>query len=806
MTRHEGRLVTVVPMEEALNVDPRLVGSDTRTLEAGEMVITRVLKLQHLDALSATNLLENMRLSMAVLPIEETRSLIITCYARRMTRIEQLLRMIDRPGRTRTFRSRRLKHTMAHMLISKLASLTEQLQTIPITIAPIQATSARTSQAGRTAQSPIVAQPSIQTVGISQARRSSTDADSRKAVYIDADERTNRILLLGYDEQILLVEELIDALDLPGHDLQTLRVYFLQHVDAEDARAKLEGLEIVGRSTATTRTAPVQLAQMTTVASNTTWVSGNKADLVEEPKIVVLDATNGLLINATEEQHNKIERIMSYIDLAAEDLRFLSVYDVNHLDAKDLKDKLTELGIVAPARGKSVVRRAYHTAKAPSQDNKPDRSPLALADETAAQPLFDQPQVIVRETTNSLVVYATQEQHAQIKETIPHLDAEALDQAIPYEIYFLENQDPEPLAGVLGKLIKETITDREGKVQQTVRKTEQEITIVPDKGTFSLIVYANRKNQDWISKLITALDKRRPQVLIDVTLVEITESDTFSYDLNMIRGWPDLESTSGISGTSPTSDMKGILLESASGNLTAFYGDGQIQALLTAVQTKNYGRVLAKPKILVNDNESGLIKTTDTTYVTVASAIPISSGGTNEATLVQTEQKYESYEAGITLDITPHISEGNLLRLAISLMRSDFLPTQDDEKPPNTTASEVSTAVTVPDGSTIILGGLLKLNQNKGDKKVPLLGDLPVLGGLFRSISNSDNQSKLYVFVKAEIIRPAGQGDQSMENLRTISERDRMAFEKHEAEVQDYESWPGIKSKPVAPAKVLDAR
>jgi hypothetical protein len=62
------------------------------------------------------------------------------------------------------------------------------------------------------------------------------------------------------------------------------------------------------------------------------------------------------------------------------------------------------------------------------------------------------------------------------------------------------------------------------------------------------------------------------------------------------------------------------------------------------------------------------------------------------------------------------------------------------------------------------------------------------------------------VFVKAEIIRPAGQGDQSMENLRTISERDRTAFEKHEAEVRDYQSWPGIKSRPVAPAKVLDAR
>jgi general secretion pathway protein D len=88
---------------------------------------------------------------------------------------------------------------------------------------------------------------------------------------------------------------------------------------------------------------------------------------------------------------------------------------------------------------------------------------------------------------------------------------------------------------------------------------------------------------------------------------------------------------------------------------------------------------------------------------------------------------------------------------------------------------------------------------------VPILGDLPLLGGIFRSISNSDVQSKLYVFVRAEIIRPsealAGQHDE----LERISERNRIAFEKHEQEFQEYQSWPGIKPKPTEPEKVLNA-
>jgi type II secretory pathway component GspD/PulD (secretin) len=173
--------------------------------------------------------------------------------------------------------------------------------------------------------------------------------------------------------------------------------------------------------------------------------------------------------------------------------------------------------------------------------------------------------------------------------------------------------------------------------------------------------------------------------------------------------------------------------------------------------------------------------------------------------MIQTSQSFQSYEAGITLDITPHISEGDLLQLNIVLTRSDFLKTLPS-KPPDTRTNQVDTAVTLPNGSTVILGGLLKMNQSKGGAKVPILGDLPLVGGLFRSINNEDNQSKLYVFVKAEIIRAAEGTAQSMKDLELLSDRNRAAFEKHELEFQKYEDWPGIKPRRVDPPKVLDAQ
>ena len=159
--------------------------------------------------------------------------------------------------------------------------------------------------------------------------------------------------------------------------------------------------------------------------------------------------------------------------------------------------------------------------------------------------------------------------------------------------------------------------------------------------------------------------------------------------------------------------------------------------------------------MLVNDNEKGNIKTADTTYVVTKSSVPVTSGNAGQQNqLIETAVGYEPYEAGITLEITPHISDGDLLRLEVNLTRSDFTSVSD-EKPPNQTSSNVGTVVTVPDGSTIILGGMLKLNQNKGGSKVPILGDLPLVGGLFRSVDTNDIQSMLYIFVRAEVIRPA---------------------------------------------------
>jgi len=438
----------------------------------------------------------------------------------------------------------------------------------------------------------------------------------------------------------------------------------------------------------------------------------------------------------------------------------------------------------------------------------------------------EEPQVVVIESTNSLLVNATVEQHARIVEILAYVDSVTLEQAIPYVIYPLENQSPEDLAGVLQKLIQETIRDKEGKIERTIKRIEEDIVIVPDESTFSIIVYASRKNQEWIGNLIKQLDKRRPQVLIDVSLVEITKEEDFMYDLDIVQSFPDLANTSGLLGGVmegvTTADILDDLLGTVLGpNESApkrripsrdryidfstrdggrgFYGDEHIHALLTAMQSKGYGRILARPKVLVNDNEEGLIKTTEKTHVVEKTEI-----WHKEATEPSITTKYIPYEAKIELSITPNISEGDLLRLEINMLREDFQEPTEKGAPPNYTTSNVATIVTVPDGSTIILGGLTKLKQSKAGSKVPLLGDIPLIGGLFRTVANSDKTSKLYIFVKANILRPE-EAVAGLPDLEKISARSRAAFEEFEEKFQSYEDWPGIEPKPMDPLRVLEA-
>jgi general secretion pathway protein D len=743
MTR-KANLVTIVPKDKALEIDPTLLADADKALpiKYGDVVITRVFELKHVDTTSAVNLLKGMKLGTDVSPIPGAKKLIVTEYAYRMPRVDRLIEMIDKPGEPKKFTFRQLQYTMARTLAQKVKTLAEQLGTVSITIpelaaeeytpsprAPNETDQAynlriareRALWAAKQAQAQRPAQPRFQAPTQTPQPEAVTPT-----VYLDADERTNRILMIGLQDQLKEVEDLIDALDVEQQDLRTLQLYRIEHVGAEE-----------------------------------------------------------------------------------------------------VKNKLAELGIISPSQTAASQRITPTKAGGPAMPaipGQPLTTPITTTETKEA--LIEEPQVVVIGQTNSLLVNATAEQHARIGTIIKYVDSQAETTSMPYVVYPLENQDPTNLADILEKLIMETTTkeDKEAKIvttEKTTRRKEEEIVIVADPNTYSLIVYANKENQQWISALIKQLDEYRPQVLLDVTLVEITKNEKFTSDLDLITKFPRLEpgetmSQAGLSALlSPFPEKRIIEATSLAGaGGRTFYADQHVQALLKLMQERGYGRVLAKPKLLVNDNMIGTIKTEETTNIVVEKTT-ILPGTAATAPTASTAVEFTPSKAGITLTITPHISKGTQVQLKVTLNRTDFrlrpdyVMTRGDMKntgptPPDLLTSDVTTKVTVPDGTTIILGGLERIKQSKGGTKVPIFGDIPFVGGLFRTTENMDDQSRLYVFVKAHILRP-GEEPSAKSDIEIVSRKNRDRFEAYEEEMQKYEDWPGIKPKSMDPAKVLES-
>jgi len=884
MTRRD-KLVTIVSQGKAPELDTDFFGVDENIGDVGgNVIVTKLFKVEHIDTATAQKVLTDMKLGISIQSMPNFGKMIITGYAYRMDKIQQMLDVIDIKGEQKIFKYRMLQYLTPSELAPKLEILAKELESISLTVsdkataaAPTSSSPSSSSSRGRK-----LSPSELRAKAAADARRralgsrsnssssnsSAIGEESSKDVYLDIDDRTNRILMIGLADKIDIVDDLIDILDVRQQSITVIRQYKIEYVDASIVMDILDELGVTSGSArpvtsgrnAMTSTRPSSgrssnsSSRTSSRSTRSTTQPTTRGATSEGPKISLLTETNSLLVNATYEKHQEIMAIIDHVDRLNPDERKIKEYEIKNVDTQEILDTLMELGITSAnstkssnsRQGYSNSRQGYSNQRQNSSRMSSGRSGTSKSSAQTpsistnfSEPLADEPQIAVLETTNSLLVNATAKQHASIEMVIRHVDRDPDETATPYVIYPLENQDPDELKPILDELVNATIQGKTGGsgtnsgksattnkiMSQTkttgIRDKDERVTIVSDPATYSLVVYASKKNQMWIGSLISELDAYRPQVLLDVTLVEVSKNDDFSYDLNVLSSIPDLAmgNTSGlanniIGGENPVS-ASSIFdklmnsgqnsfrdMQSHGGNFTGFYGNNKVMALMHAMQKKNYGRILAKPKLLVDDNQEGTIETKNTVYIERKTTNVIAGNDSDPYT--SESQSFDPYDAKISLTIKPHISKGENLRLEITLSRSDFVgldPTST--KPPDQALSDVQTVATVPNNHTIILGGMDRINQSKGGTKIPILGDIPFIGGLFRSTGNTSQQRKLYVFVKAHILRP-GQELNSNSDIINISRKYRRDFEEKENEMQEYEDWPGIKPQPMDPPQILD--
>lgn len=283
-------------------------------------------------------------------------------------------------------------------------------------------------------------------------------------------------------------------------------------------------------------------------------------------------------------------------------------------------------------------------------------------------------------------------------------------------------------------------------------KTE-DATLVPDVNTNTIIVFAEAARQAFYEGLIQQLDKRRPQVMIEVTLVALNTSDGSSVGVEISRTGdadddPRVLSFSSF-GLADSTDAADLLAVSGLGFNGVILSEDIANVVIRALKTDGSSKVFSTPKLLVNDNASGSLSST--------LDIPFLSLNTVDG--VQRETVGGSSDAGTAIELSPQISEGDHIKLAYNIEFSSFGDGGSDTLPPPKSSQNVSSEITIPDGHTVVIGGLSSSDYGESISRVPILGEIPILEYLLSSRSKSASETTFFVFIKPLILRDDGFAD-----------------------------------------------
>lgn len=332
--------------------------------------------------------------------------------------------------------------------------------------------------------------------------------------------------------------------------------------------------------------------------------------------------------------------------------------------------------------------------------------------------------IIVDETSNTLVIIDTPEKLKEMEDFIKNTEL-----PVKTRVFELNYAQAEKL---LPKL-QETVTKVIGSIKIDERTNKIAITDYPNK-------------LDEVAKIIKAFDEKTPQVLIDAQIIELRPSDKFEMGVDWDY-W--LKRNFELKAALPIGTANRLILGIPSAVNVSQKGD--YKAILDLLRTIGDTKILSSPRIMVlNNQEAKILLGTKDAYITSTT----SQGGSGTTV---TSQTVNFVETGIKLFVTPTISRDSFVTMKIkpevsSSKREEIISEDKKTEIPIVTTSEAETTITVKDGVTVIIGGLRKDTRNKTVKKIPLIGDIPLLGFFFRSTSDEVTTTELVILLTPHIM------------------------------------------------------
>ena len=366
-------------------------------------------------------------------------------------------------------------------------------------------------------------------------------------------------------------------------------------------------------------------------------------------------------------------------------------------------------------------------------------------------------------------------------------------------VYFLENADAEDLAKVLQGIFKDIKSSYRGssKAKQNGQQGMPVLSITPDKSTNSLIIVSPIEDYKNIVEVIKTLDKRRKQVYVEAIILEasidkLKDLGTKWRVMARHNGEPVAIGGFGNISSSTILDIVSGLTGFSTGGMgnfldipfTSISSDGSASTqtltapgfavLFSLNEFKDAINILSTPQILTSDNEEA--------EIVVGENVPFI--GQRERDVVTTNTVVNAInrtDVGITLRLTPQITEGDYVKLdlyqeisAVKDSSEEILTTVG----PTTTKRATKTSVIVKDGHTVVIGGLMQETEEEITEKMPLFGDIPIFGWLFRSKSKSKIKRNLLVFLSPHIVKESSKLDNiTREKHKTFSLKEKLYSE-----------------------------
>lgn len=581
---------------------------------------------------------------------------------------------------------------------------------------------------------------------------------------VNVDERLNAIIVSAGEADLKRIDELLKKLDTDQvARVAEIRIFPLKNGRATEMAAVLNNV-LNNNPRALTESNPNRQSLLQFIAQ-----SDNGERLVtsalKEGIILVPDArANSLVVSAPVDYMDLLTQMIRHLDDTAPTVAQIKVFNLKNADARQMAQVLTTL-FRLQNRGAATGNQqsiqytmprdaAFGPAPTAPEAAPTPAAPAAAGDEGAVvgSAQEDALSVTVDLRTNSLLVGGTEHYVGLASQIIETLDS-APGQERKAEVVRLKNSRAQSVETALRTFLQQDLQrvvsilgpSGIGTAQNIL---DREVSIVSETNANSLLISASPRYFTEVRQLVEQLDLPQPQVLIQVLLAEVTLDNSTELGVE----WK-VNATGENSGSTGTDFAQNALLQTFGGYWATVAGNNY-QFMIRALQNEGRLEVLSRPQILTADNQEANINIGQRVPLVTDSRVTAQGDTINQFT-------YEN--VGVILRVTPRISPDGYVKMDLAPSISDLSSSKVDISKgvsvPIINQRTATTAVTVKSGQSVLLGGLIGTVDDVRTKKVPVLGDIPGLGVLFRSKSKSNARKELLIVLTPQVLlKGTGEG------------------------------------------------